>query len=83
MLRLEIPEKIRQALRLPPQRQKQQLLIELALSLYSQGILSFGKARELAGLRKYEFGILLGERDIPRHYSEADLKEDIAYAGGE
>jgi predicted HTH domain antitoxin len=45
-----------------------------------RGILSFGKARELAGLSKYEFGLLLGRRDVPRHYQAEDLQDDIAYA---
>lgn len=38
---------------------ERELLIELALALYSQECLSFGKARELTGLSKYEFGLLL------------------------
>jgi len=31
-------------------------------------------------MSKLEFGILLGKRNIPRHYSEEDLRDDIAYA---
>jgi predicted HTH domain antitoxin len=53
---------------------------ELAVTLYAQGILSFGKARELAGKSKYEFGLLLGKRQISRHYTTEDLEDDIAYA---
>ena len=56
------------------------LVIELALAPYARGALSFGKARELAGLSKYEFGWLLGRRDIPRQYDAQDLHDDIAYA---
>jgi len=82
-IQLEIPDQIAQALRLPEAEQKQQLLIELALALYARGILSFGKARELTRLSKYEFGILLGRRDIPRHYQAEDLQDDIAYARGQ
>lgn len=78
---LEIPETITQAMRLPPQQQKRQVLIELGLSLYAQGILSLGKARELSTLEKREFIELLGERQITRHYAAEDLEEDIAYAG--
>lgn len=37
--------------------------MELAIALYSQELLSFGKARELAQMGKYEFGQLLGERE--------------------
>lgn len=44
------------------------------------GILSFGKASELAKMTLLEFGILLGKRNIPRQYDETDLQDDIAYA---
>lgn len=76
-----IPDSVLQAIRLPEKRIKDELLKELAISLYSQEILSFGKARELAQLGKYEFGKLLGEREIERHYGQEELEDDIKYAG--
>ena len=79
-IQLEIPDHVAQAIRLPLVEQKQQLLIELAVALYARGMLSFGKARELAGLSKYEFGVLLGKREIPRHYEAEDLRDDLIYA---
>lgn len=79
-LQLEIPDDVAQAIRLPLEEQKEQLLLELALALYARGILSFGKARELADLSKYEFGVLLGKRGIPRHYEAEDLQDDLTYA---
>lgn len=79
-IQIEIPDQVAQAIRLPLEEQKQQLLIELAVALYGRGILSFGKARELAGLDKYEFGVLLGKRGIPRHYDTTDLQDDVTYA---
>lgn len=82
-LTFEIPDKIVQSMRIPPQRRKQEILIELALTLYAQGILSLGKARELAGVEKRAFLETLGKRKIPRHYDHDDLEEDIAYARGE
>ena len=82
-IQLEIPEEIAQAIRLPEERMKQDLLVELAVALYSQGFLSFGKARELAGMGKYEFGHLLGKRGVPRHYGTEELEEDLAYSRGE
>ena len=79
---LEIPDSVAHALRLPPAEQRQQLTVELALSLYAQGILSFGKARELADMSKLEFGLLLGKRNLPRHYTNEDLQDDLAYGSG-
>ena len=82
-IQLEIPDAIAQAIRLPLSDQKQQLLIELAVALYARDILSFGKARELAGLSKYEFGVLLGRRGIHRHYGVEELQDDVTYARGQ
>ena len=80
---LQIPASVVQAIRLPENRIKQELLTELAVALYFHEILSFGKARELAGMGKYEFGRLLGQRGICRHYGTDDAKDDLAYAGGQ
>lgn len=79
-IQLHISDSITQALRLPALEQQQQLMVELAIALYGRGILSFGKARELSGLSKYEFGLLLGKRNIPRHYAASDLQGDLDYA---
>jgi predicted HTH domain antitoxin len=79
-LQLEIPDDVAQAIRLPTTEQPQQLLLELAVALYARRALSFGKARELAQMSKYEFGLLLGRRGIPRHYDLEDLDDDVAYA---
>lgn len=77
---LEILDSVVRALRLPPNEQRRHLKVELAVSLYAQSILSFGKACELASMGKLEFGILLGKRNVPRQYSEQDLQDDISYA---
>lgn len=80
---LHIPDSIAQSLRLPEGEAEQRLRSELAVALYAQGILSFGKASELASLSRYHFGDLVACRGIPRHYGEAELAEDLAYARGE
>ena len=82
-LQITIPDSIIQAIRLPEDRISQELLIELAISTYRQGLLSFGKARELSGLGKFEFAQLLGKRDIPRHYGRDELEDDLRYARSE
>jgi len=78
-LLLEIPEEVRSAMRLPPREIERELKKELALALYQREVLSLGKARSLAGLTRWEFEELLGQRRIPRHYTEEDLGEDIQY----
>ncbi len=80
---LQIPDSVAQSLRLPEAEAEELLRCELALALYSQSILSFGKARELAGVSRYQFAHLLTGRGIPRHYGQEELAEDLAYGRGE
>jgi predicted HTH domain antitoxin len=47
-MQLSIPESIIQSIRLPEGRIEAELLKELAIALYAQELLSFGKARALA-----------------------------------
>ena len=79
-LQLSIPDSVLQAIRLPEQRIEQELLHELAIALYVQDLLSFGKARELAQMDKYEFGQLLAQRGAVRHYTLEELDDDLTYA---
>ena len=81
-MQLSIPDSVIESIRLPENRIEPELLKELAVALYSQQLLSFGKARELARLGYYEFSQLLGERGILRHYGEEELLEDFDYARG-
>ena len=77
---LEIPDEVRAALRLPPEELDRELRKELAVALYRRQVLSFGKARTLAQMTRWQFEELLGEREVPRHYSAEDLQEDLRYA---
>ena len=81
--RLDIPESIAASLRLPPPEIEPRLRTELALALYAQEILSFGKASELAELNRFVFADLVTNRNIARHYSEEELTEDLDYARGQ
>jgi Uncharacterized small protein len=80
-IQISISDSVLQAIRLPEQRVEQELRQELAIALYTQDLLSFGKARELAVMDKYEFGQLLGERGVLRHYTSEELDDDLTYAG--
>ena len=83
VLKLHIPDSVAQAIRLPEKRLAENLLPELAVALYAQEVLSFGKARELAGVSRYEFGQLLSKRGVARHYGWKKVEDDLAYARGE
>lgn len=77
---LHISDDIEQALKIPAEEQEQELDKELAISLYQRGALSIGKARQLAGISKWEFQRELQKRDVKRHYDEQEIEEDIRYA---
>jgi predicted HTH domain antitoxin len=49
---------------------------ELALHLFEEEKLSFGKARELAEMSVWDFQQLLGRRGIPVHYDEEAYEND-------
>ena len=81
--RLDIPESVAAGLRLPAPEVEPRLRTELALALYAQEILSFGKASELAGLNRFAFADIAANRNIPRHYGEEELTQDLDYARGQ
>jgi len=72
-----LEEALREALvaaRMTPE----ELRLELAVALYHRGKLSFGKARELAGVSSWTFQEILGFRGIPVHYDLPEYEEDVA-----
>ena len=80
---LQVPDSVVRSLRLPENEVEERLRSELALSLYAQGLLSFGKAAELAAASRHQFARLATRRGIPRHYGPDELAEDLAYGRGE
>lgn len=70
---IEIPREISQAARMSSEELKR----ELAIHLFEEGKLSFGKARSLAAMTIWEFQQLLGSRGIVVHYNIEDYEEDL------
>lgn len=79
-MQLQIPDSVVNVIRLPEKRLKDELLVELAVALYADNALSMGKAAELARCSRMAFSEILGRRDIPRHYGEKELMEDLKRA---
>jgi predicted HTH domain antitoxin len=71
---IEFPRDVIQAARMTPDELRQ----ELAIHLYQQGKLSFGKAREMAQMTAWAFQQLLGGRSIPVHYDIEEYEQDLA-----
>ena len=74
MISIEIPKEIAHIARMTPPELRQ----ELAIHLFQQDKLSFGKAREMAEMTAWAFQQLLGIRGIPVHYGVQDYDQDMA-----
>jgi len=70
---IEIPREVTHIARMTPE----ELRVELAVYLFQQGKLSFGKAREVAEMTAWAFQQLLGARGIPVHYDVEDYEQDL------
>jgi predicted HTH domain antitoxin len=68
----EIPREVLRASRLT----EDELRRELALHLFEEEKLSFGKARELAQMSVWDFQQFLGSRGIPVHYDVEAYEND-------
>ena len=71
---IEIPREVLHASRMTSDELKR----ELAISLFQQGRLSFGKAREIVGMTVASFQQLLGSRGVCAHYDMDEYREDLA-----
>jgi predicted HTH domain antitoxin len=80
--RIEILSRYSQPMNAPRNDEEQALKLELAFALYQRGMLAMGPARRLAGISKRQFLENLGNRKIERHYTIAELEEDLAFAKG-
>jgi predicted HTH domain antitoxin len=80
-LTITIPDTVAGAIRIPEAHLQERLCEELAVTLYADGALSFGKARELAGVDKFAFGQLLAKHGTPRHFTNEELEDDLKCVG--
>ena len=71
---IDIPREILHVTRLSPAELKR----ELAIALFEQGKLSFGKARELAGMPPWQFQHLLASRSLEIHHGLDEYEQDLA-----
>jgi len=76
-LSIEVTEDLVQAIKLPAEEVPARLQRELAIRLYAKGLLSVGKARQLAGMTRWDFQDLLGEEGVLRRYDVKELEEDL------
>ncbi|MCB9275926.1 MAG: UPF0175 family protein [Lewinellaceae bacterium] len=56
---------------------REEIKLEVAVALYAREILTLEQASKMAELDQLKFQQVLGEREIPIHYSKKDFEEDL------
>ena len=56
-----------------------EMKLELALSLYAARKITLVQAADLAGTGLFDFQAQLRDRQIPLHYDEKDLDQDLLF----
>lgn len=56
---------------------ERELRQELALSLYAARRVTLVQAADIAGAGLFDFQAMLRDRQIPQHYDERDLENDL------
>jgi predicted HTH domain antitoxin len=56
---------------------ERELRQELALSLYAARKVTLVQAADVAGVGLFDFQTMLRDRQIPQHYDERDLENDL------
>jgi len=75
---IELPNMVK----LPEDEVEERVKLELALRLYEKGILSFGQARKLANMSKWNFIEILKKENIGIPYDENEFREDLKVIEG-
>lgn len=74
---VNIPEEVIHLLGLKEKELERELKIRFAVTLYSEGRVSLGKAVEISGLPYAEFMELLADYGLGIDYGLEDLQEDL------
>ncbi|MEW6007193.1 MAG: UPF0175 family protein [bacterium] len=77
MVGLKIPKDVFVSAKIKEKYASFELAKELAIHLFEKGILSFGKACELAGMPKWQFMSLLASEKVSLHYTLDDFEDDL------
>jgi len=80
--RLKLPGEITTICKVRGEKLESFLRKLIAIELYREGIVSLGKAAEIAGVSKIEMMDLLREKGIPLNYGVEELKDDLEVIKG-
>lgn len=83
-IRIELPDDLPATLRRTPEEVSYDLRLRALAGLVERGLVSSGRAAELAGVSRREFLDWCGRWHVRLHrWTEADLDAEIAFANGE
>lgn len=74
---VKVPKDLTHLLRIRERDLPKKVREIIAVELYRDGLVSMGKAAEIAGITKWEMLDILAMRKIPLQYYPEDLEEDI------
>ncbi|WP_256957758.1 UPF0175 family protein [Thermococcus litoralis] len=72
-----VPQDLARILRISEKELPKTVRIYLAIELYREGVISLGKAAEIAGVSKWEMMEILASKGVSIQYDEEDLREDV------
>ncbi len=78
---IEVPEKVVGTLGISRDKLGETLKKELSAYFFEKKILSFGQARQFAGLSVWDFMSFLKDRKIPLHYELSEYEDDSRTIG--
>jgi predicted HTH domain antitoxin len=76
-VKVDVPKDILLAADISEENASSDIRKHLAVHLFKERILSFGKATELSGMDKYYFLELIGKMGISLNYGEGEYQEDL------
>ncbi|MBI5253907.1 MAG: UPF0175 family protein [Euryarchaeota archaeon] len=74
---VNLPRELIRILKIREKDFSRAVLESIAVELYREGLISLGKAAEIARISKWEMFELLASKKIPLQYYPEDLKRDI------
>ena len=78
---VQVPDSLLEGLAESPEELGREIRLAAAIHLYSRGLISQGKAAEIAGLNRWEFIQALGRAEVPAcQVTSEELKEEVERA---
>jgi predicted HTH domain antitoxin len=75
--KIKLPDDIAHVCRVRREELENLLKMAIAIEFYREGLVSLGKASEIAGLERIDMMDLLRQKKVPVQYGVEELKEDV------